>query len=80
MNQKVSALLTLLLAYQIRAKLKDPRKALKRLVVGVREVQRSVARGKSKCVIVAFNLERSGKMEANEKASIDDRKQKIWIR
>lgn len=44
----------------MRAKQKAPKKAKKRIVLGIREVERSILRGKSKAIIVAFNLEQSG--------------------
>eukprot|EP00339_Tiarina_fusa_P029767 CAMPEP_0117059872 /NCGR_PEP_ID=MMETSP0472-20121206/41617_1 /TAXON_ID=693140 ORGANISM="Tiarina fusus, Strain LIS" /NCGR_SAMPLE_ID=MMETSP0472 /ASSEMBLY_ACC=CAM_ASM_000603 /LENGTH=225 /DNA_ID=CAMNT_0004777805 /DNA_START=507 /DNA_END=1181 /DNA_ORIENTATION=- len=59
LNGIVSEMLTKLLLFQIRAKQKTPKKAKKRIVLGVREVERSVLRRRSKCIIIAYNIEQS---------------------
>jgi len=59
LNASVSQLITQLYAFQLRAQQRDARKAKKRVVLGVREVQRSVVRRKSLCIIVTYNIERT---------------------
>lgn len=59
LNASVSSLISQLYAYQLRAQQRDARKAKKRVVLGVREVQRSVQRRKSLCLIVTYNIERT---------------------
>jgi selenocysteine insertion sequence-binding protein 2 len=59
LNQAVRKLLAELVRFQQRLEAKDPDKARqkRRLLSGLREVLRTVQRGKAKCVIIAPNIE-----------------------